>query len=311
MGEEDDTREHIRNFFDMVDKLQEMKVEVNKDLLSIMLLYSLPASYENFRCVIESRDDLPTPEMLKIKVIEKYNARRASWKEKSQGTMLAHKQRRQHKERSSQREIKENKQAKIVCFKCHKLGHKANECRTKSLPAEQNASKTQEVSLLITRGLAVTESTRRWCLDSLHFSYGSTSHMCGISDGFEKMERPERGCVNLASDASATVNGVGSLKLTLQGNDGDITVRLKDILYVPDLRIDLLSVSKITDNGYHIIFTREKAVVLDNEENVILTAERKDDLYFISESAEFVGSVSTRQSDDLELWHVRHGHLTC
>jgi len=70
----------------------------------------------------------------------------------------------------------------------------------------------------------------------------------------------------------------------------------------------LLSIGKITDNGYHVI--REKVVVLDNEENVILTAERKDDLYFTSERAEFAESVSTRQSDDnLRLWHVRLGHL--
>jgi len=134
--------------------------------------------------------------------------------------------------------------------------------------------------------------------------------MCGIFNKFEKMERPERRRVNLVSDASATVNGVGSLRLTLQGDNGDTTVRLKDILYVPNLRTDLLSIGKITDNGYHVTFIREKVVILDNEENIILTAERKDDLYFISESAEFAGSVNTQQSDDdLESWHVRLGHL--
>jgi len=66
-------------------------------------------------------------------------------------------------------------------------------------------------------------------------------------------------------------------------------VQLKDTLYVPDLRTDLLAMLPITD----VTFTREKAVVF-NEEIVILTAERKNDLYFVSESAEFVGNVSTR-----------------
>ena len=45
------------------------------DLLAILLLYSLPASLENFRSAIESRDELPSPDILRIKVKEKYEAR--------------------------------------------------------------------------------------------------------------------------------------------------------------------------------------------------------------------------------------------
>lgn len=65
-----EVREHIRKFFDAVDKLGEMEVDINPDLLSIMLLYSLLPSYENFHCAIESRDELPTLKTLRIKIIE-------------------------------------------------------------------------------------------------------------------------------------------------------------------------------------------------------------------------------------------------
>jgi predicted flap endonuclease-1-like 5' DNA nuclease len=41
MEESGDVREQIDMFFDAVDKLQEMEVEINRDLLAIMLLYSL------------------------------------------------------------------------------------------------------------------------------------------------------------------------------------------------------------------------------------------------------------------------------
>ncbi|XP_051166009.1 uncharacterized protein LOC127284555 [Leptopilina boulardi] len=50
MDDGDDTREHVRKFFDAKDKLGEMDVEVNPNLLSILLFYSLPTSFENFRC---------------------------------------------------------------------------------------------------------------------------------------------------------------------------------------------------------------------------------------------------------------------
>lgn len=62
MEEGSDVREHVGRFFDAVDKLKDMEVDVNKDVLAIALLYSLPPSFDNFRVAIESRDDLPEPE---------------------------------------------------------------------------------------------------------------------------------------------------------------------------------------------------------------------------------------------------------
>ena len=75
MNEGDDVRNHINKFFNTVEKLSDMNVDINEDLLSIMLLHSLPTSFENFRCAVESRDRLPKVEDLKIKILEEYDAR--------------------------------------------------------------------------------------------------------------------------------------------------------------------------------------------------------------------------------------------
>ena len=77
-AEGEDVKEHLSKFFDAVDKLSEMDVNVNDDLLAILLLYSLPPSYENFRCAIESRDTLPKPEDLRIKIVEENDSRRSN-----------------------------------------------------------------------------------------------------------------------------------------------------------------------------------------------------------------------------------------
>jgi hypothetical protein len=55
MVDNEDIREHLNKFADTVDKLSDMDININDDLLAIMMLYSLPASYENFRIAIESR----------------------------------------------------------------------------------------------------------------------------------------------------------------------------------------------------------------------------------------------------------------
>ncbi|CAB0000589.1 unnamed protein product, partial [Nesidiocoris tenuis] len=68
-------RQHLNLFFDAVDKLKDMEIEIHDDLLSIMMLYSLSPEFENFRVAIESRDKLPTPYELRIKIIEEADAR--------------------------------------------------------------------------------------------------------------------------------------------------------------------------------------------------------------------------------------------
>lgn len=76
MKDGDNIVDHLNKFMDIVDKLGEMDININKDLLSIMLLYSLPQSFENFRIAIESRDDLPDPDNLRVKIIEEAEARK-------------------------------------------------------------------------------------------------------------------------------------------------------------------------------------------------------------------------------------------
>lgn len=75
MSDNDNVRDHLNNFIDAVDKLAELEISINDDLLSIMMLYSLSPSFENFRVAIESRDDLPKPEQIKIKILEEFEAR--------------------------------------------------------------------------------------------------------------------------------------------------------------------------------------------------------------------------------------------
>jgi len=134
MSEGEDVKGHIAHFFDAVDKLESMDVQINGDLLSIMLLYSLPNSFENFRCAIESRDNLPNAEQLKIKIIEEFDARNQTASDES-GAMLARHGKRYSKfnknpsKQSSETDAKVYSRPKYKCSFCKITGHKYAECR--------------------------------------------------------------------------------------------------------------------------------------------------------------------------------------
>lgn len=76
--------EYLNIFFKTVDKLKEMEIEIADNLLLILLLYNVPKSLEKFRCVIKSRDELPKPDSLKVKMLEKWEAKKEKPNQDSQ-----------------------------------------------------------------------------------------------------------------------------------------------------------------------------------------------------------------------------------
>ncbi|XP_071580679.1 uncharacterized protein [Temnothorax nylanderi] len=162
MDDGGDLKDHLGKFFDAVDKLEEMEVKVDRDLLSIMLLYSLPEKYENFRCAIESRDTLPTPDVLKIKITKECEARLNETWNPSQAMYLAKhypgkRNFRKLKEEGSKPKSSEgtsNGSFKFKCHKCHKVGHKAIDCGEKKKDVAKNA---EDLSLYVDEALQTLE----------------------------------------------------------------------------------------------------------------------------------------------------------
>ncbi|XP_011859363.1 PREDICTED: uncharacterized protein LOC105556859 [Vollenhovia emeryi] len=249
MREESDVREHLQDFLDTVDKLSEMDVVVNADQLAIMMLYSLPSTFENFRVAIESRDDLPDSETLRIKIVEESDARKnAATTSQSQDALF-----------------------------CHGKGHKASEC-----PSQKAEEKESRVSLMTTEDtrercqIADNMSDNVWYLDS-----GSTSHICKDVDLFTETNEVESGRLKSASDASAEIKmrGTAAITTVIGGKRRDIA--LNETLHVPKLRMNLLSVSKIADKGYRVNFDKRRAEIIDSSGHTKLIAKWVGDLYLL------------------------------
>lgn len=56
MQEGDDIRDYLSQYMDIIDKLHALEIDINGDLLSVMLLHSLPSNFDNFCCAIKSRE---------------------------------------------------------------------------------------------------------------------------------------------------------------------------------------------------------------------------------------------------------------
>lgn len=93
--------------------------------------------------------------------------------------------------------------------------------------------------------------------------------------------------VNFANNASTKSRSKETVRVSIN-NKTNIT--LKDTLLVSDLRTNLMSVAKITDNGLKIIFRETKVVVIDAHGNTVMVAKRKNNLYLIPEAKEIASA---------------------
>ena len=311
MAEGSDVRDHLNEFFDTVDKLAEMDIAINEDLLTIMLLYSLPPRFENFRCAIESRDALPTPEALRTKIVEENDARKGDSREDTSKAMFVNKNggRGSHTpkhESNSSDTGKARGPSEIRCYVCKRPGHKKSECRYNKSKGNTAQCASKDICLN-TSTCQIVEKNRDWCLDS-----GATVHLCNNEQTFCEVTDSSRGVLNLANHLTSEITGKGKVRFTAKNPDSVKNVMIEDVSRAPDLRTSLMSVAKITDRDYEVTFRKDGATVVNPSGNVELHADRIGDLYYIREHDERQSVCSATcakpSSVSLELIHRRFGH---
>ena len=165
--------------------------------------------------------------------------------------------------------------------------------------SEESTQAETEVAMRID-----TKNEEQWCLDS-----GASSDMCSQKGKFREIVAAKSQLVNLANNNSTKIEGSGVVKLNTREG---VTAKLEDTLFVPDLRSNLLSVGKMTQHGFEVIFKKDEAVILDpRTKEKVMTSTRKRDLYYVTES---IGQteesrIAHSAKSPLQEWHERFGHL--
>lgn len=297
MVDGDDIREHLDRFFDAVDKLDNMDVEINCDLLAILLLHSLPEKYENFRCAIESRDELPSPEILRVKIMEESDSRKGEQSSAAQGALWIKGPKKQphRKQCEKPKHSEPRREFKFKCHRCRQVGHMSKNC--------PNKEKVETSNTCFQTSENVSE---KWCLDS-----GATSHLCSDIKRFNDVNKKRIGKLNLANGDTIQISGIGKIEFEAENGKNVTNLTLTNVLHAPALHTNLISVSKITDKGNTVLFTRNEAIISNHEDEVVLIAKRVDDLYVVSESNEKLNDVANliKTNNSFRKYHRIMGHL--
>ena len=153
----------------------------------------------------------------------------------------------------------------IQCWSCARKGHTRNDCNFKKAadklrekkdskkPAAAAATSTNESTnnsnAMIARRSFPGDSDD-WFVDS-----GATDHMCFDKDSFtvyHSLNRPKP--IYLGDSSVVNPIGMGTIRI------GD-KVNLFNVLHVPDLDINLLSVDKVLQQDYDVLFSGDRCTV--------------------------------------------------
>jgi len=150
------------------------------------------------------------------------------------------------------------------CNKCNQLGHEAIICRNQSEQQDVNQSEQKDVDaqfaneeedvLFIATGFSNNISSASWLIDS-----GCTNHMTYDKKLFKKLKPSKISKVKIGHGGHISVKGIGTIAVATHSGTKTIT----DVLYVPNIDQNLLSVGQLLQKGFQVFFEDNHCLIKD------------------------------------------------
>ena len=152
-------------------------------------------------------------------------------------------------------------------------------------------------------------SVCKWIID-LEATKHTTSHRVAFDT--YKVNSPCN--VRLGDDSVAKAIRIGSIVVGVKTRGIRNKVHIIDVLYVPKLQANLLSVSKLLLNGLKVQFLVNECIVGGANGDVVVIAQCEGNLYQMTFMEVCVGDAANFvrlhvRGGSAKLWHHRFGHL--
>ena len=202
------------------------------------------------------------------------------------------------------------------CFFCKKEGHLKKDCFAfKKHQKEEEGGKDgpdqqKEQSHHVLQcwdeppevggEVALNTSTKESPLGKWYVDSGATRHLCSQAElltGLEEETNVKK--IYVGDGSSLEVKGRGTVNLQLGEGQKRSTVEIRDVLFVPKLAANLLSVPQLVEKGVHVSFGK-MGCTLSYRGQQLGVARKENKLYCLQ--------ATHQQEDDSRLWHDRFGH---
>ena len=313
LKEGNSAQEHIKNMTELFDALTVAGETVSDEDRVVYVLASLPDSYNVLVTALEANAEVPKIEVVTERIL--HQERKTKEKETdstNENAMPSH---------------TVSCRPKPKCFNCGKVGHIQRYCRAKRedqdwIKEDQKERKDfhkQKVTVSVDNdsdtngddcGLANSADCALPVIDEWIIDSGATTHMCSNKKAFTtlyQLESPIK--VTVGDGRALTAIGRGDVVLNMECPSSESeSCTLHDVLYVPELSYNLVSVAKVSQKGKIVKFTSNACYILDKKHKMIAKALKVEKLYrFKCKPVHEHAGIATNSKEDI--WHKRFGHL--
>ncbi|KAL6531552.1 hypothetical protein OROMI_027915 [Orobanche minor] len=140
-----------------------------------------------------------------------------------------------------------------------------------------------------------------WVVDS-----GAMCHVTSRRDFYSSYTPGNYGIVKMGNQGLSKIVGVGDVHLKF---DTGVELILRNVKHVPDMRLNVISVGLLDDDGY--FSGLGNGLWKLTRGSLIVGRGKKEEKLYVTHSKVTINSVNTIDNNDAtELWHKRLGHMS-
>ena len=305
-------------------RLEHAGEHLSEPLLKAMVLNGLPERYEHF-VVQESFNPAGSFVKLRTKLMnyEESRIHRAFVDDvDSHVAMTSQKTKSKHKSSSKYNAPPKSSSGQLTCYCCGMKGHMKSECykreKAECTSCKQRGHQVQacmkkvpgtepgSLASSLKSDRASSEATEQ----DLVVDSGSTDHIVVNKNWFKSIKNIDT-IITDQDGGNTTVLGIGEVEVLAKDVKGRTKLLiLKKTLHVPGYRTNLISVSRIFDNGHKVVHEKKNSYLcLESKEKFPIT--RKGKLFFLPTTPKEKHHFANLSggSNETELWHKRMDHL--
>lgn len=272
--------ENMQQYVDKIvcasNKLTGIGFPMSNEWLGAILLAGLTESYRPFIMGIEASDG----DIASDKIISKLLDSQSNDRTKGEALM------------GKKKFKKKNNFGNKKCFNCGSKKHLANKCDKKR---ENDDTGKAKVAFSAT---FTGNQQNVWYVDS-----GASSHMTPHAKLLKDMKSVNVSHIVSANNAKMMVKSAGNAILNLNKTE----IEVADVLHVPELAANLLSVCSIVEKGNSMLFDANGCTIKNDKNEIVATCKPKNGVYKFH-GADGVCLLSKEKTSALT-WHRRLGHI--
>lgn len=293
--------DYVNSIITTAHKLDGVGLSVSEEWVGTILLAGLSDEYKPMIMGIESSGVAITGDAIKTKILQDVKtedtADTVAFYGRSGSKKLTKKKSFNNKNGNSGN--KNGGNAGPRCFQCNNHGHFARDCPSK----QQSNKRVQGNSNVLCTSFAVSSvQPGEWYIDS-----GASAHMCTDPKLLSDFSQPTKSEVVVANNMRLTVQSAGNVYLPIAAQDDKIKV--ENVLCIPELCANLLSVSQIVSKNNKVVFDAKGCRIYNSQKQLIATASLDGELFKLDKSRQDRCFVADKSESDYKLWHRRLGHL--